>query len=112
MEENKLVKAIERLSDAIENLADSMGNSPLKKPSTPTPTPSKPTVALPPQVRVGECITLKVLSVGREPTQGISFFEGSKVIINGGGTFLGKTIDVEVVRVHPTVMGFLLFCKI
>jgi len=52
---------------------------------------------------MGECITVKVLEKGRTPSQ---------VIINGGGEFVGKEIDVQVIKVHPTNMGFLIFCKI
>jgi len=109
-----LIEELQKLRLSITKLTISMENSspsPQKIPLTPLMERSSPLLT-PPSVKVGECITVKVLEKGKTPSQAISFFEGAKVIINGGGEFVGKEIDVEVIKVHPTVIGFLIFCKL
>lgn len=68
--------------------------------------------ALKPLQDTGEYITIKVQRVGKEPRQGVGYLEdGTMVVINGGGNFIGKTIEAQVLSVKHTSSGRMIFCN-
>ncbi len=68
--------------------------------------------ALKPLQDTGEYITIKVQRVGKEPRQGVGYLEdGTMVVINGGGHFIGQTIDAQVLSVKHTSSGRMIFCN-
>lgn len=65
-------------------------------------------VALP-----GERKTVKVLQKGSSPKQGVGYLEdGTMVVVDGAARMIGRTVEVEVTRVHQTVAGKMLFGEI
>ncbi len=68
--------------------------------------------ALKPLTQTGEFIRIKVQRYGKEPRQGVGYLEdGTMVVINGGGKFLGETIDAQVLSVKHTSSGRMIFCN-
>lgn len=58
----------------------------------------------------GENIEIKVQRYGKEPKQGVGYLEdGTMVVINNGGDFIGETIDVQVISVKQTSAGRIIF---
>lgn len=58
----------------------------------------------------GENIEIKVQRYGKEPKQGVGYLEdGTMVVINNGGNFIGETIDVQVISVKQTTAGRIIF---
>ncbi len=69
--------------------------------------------ALKPLTDTGEIIQIKVQRHGKEPNQGVGYLEdGTMVVINGGGDYIGKTIDVTVLSVKHTSSGRMIFCNV
>lgn len=69
--------------------------------------------ALKPLTQTGEIIHIKVQRLGKEPNQGVGYLEdGTMVVINGGGDYVGKTIDVNVLSVKHTSSGRMIFCNV
>lgn len=65
-------------------------------------------VALP-----GERKSVKILQKGSSPKQGVGYLEdGTMVVVDGAARLIGKTVDLEVTRVHQTVAGKMLFGEI
>lgn len=65
-------------------------------------------VALP-----GERKIVKVLQKGSSPKQGVGYLEdGTMVVIDGAAKQIGKTVEIEVTRVHQTVAGKMIFGEI
>lgn len=68
--------------------------------------------ALKPLTKAGENISIKVQRYGKEENQGIGYLEdGTMVVINGGGDYIGQTIDVQVLSVKHTASGRIIFCN-
>jgi len=68
--------------------------------------------ALKPLQDTGEYITIKVQRIGKEPRQGVGYLDdGTMVVINGGGNFLGQTIEAQVLSVKHTSSGRMIFCN-
>jgi uncharacterized protein YacL len=68
--------------------------------------------ALKPLMHTGEQITVKVQRYGKEPRQGVGYLEdGTMVVINGGGQFIGETIEAQVLSVKHTSSGRIIFCN-
>lgn len=68
--------------------------------------------ALKPLMETGEYISIKVQRYGKEPRQGVGYLEdGTMVVINGGGNFIGQTIDAQVLSVKHTSSGRMIFCN-
>lgn len=68
--------------------------------------------ALKPLMQTGENIKIKIQRHGKEPRQGVGYLEdGSMVVVNGGGEFLGETIEVRVLSVKHTSSGRIVFCN-
>jgi uncharacterized protein YacL len=68
--------------------------------------------ALKPLMQTGEYIKIKIQRYGKEPRQGVGYLEdGTMVVVNGGGNFIGDTIDAQVLSVKHTTSGRMIFCN-
>jgi len=68
--------------------------------------------ALKPLTQTGEFIKIKIQRYGKEPRQGVGYLDdGTMVVVNGGGKFLGETIDAQVLSVKHTSSGRMVFCN-
>ncbi len=68
--------------------------------------------ALKPLMQTGEKLKIKIQRFGKEPRQGVGYLDdGTMVVVNGGGDFIGETIDVYVLSVKHTASGRMIFCN-
>jgi uncharacterized protein YacL len=68
--------------------------------------------SLKPLMQAGEKIKIKIQRYGKEPRQGVGYLEdGTMVVVNGGGAFIGDTIDALVLSVKHTSSGRMIFCN-
>ena len=68
--------------------------------------------ALKPLMQAGENIKIKIQRYGKEPRQGVGYLEdGTMVVVNGGGQFIGENIDAQVLSVKHTSSGRMIFCN-
>ena len=68
--------------------------------------------SLKPLMETGEMIKIKVQRYGKEPRQGVGYLDdGTMVVINGGGNFIGGVIDAQVLSVKHTSSGRMIFCN-
>lgn len=68
--------------------------------------------SLKPLMQAGEKIKIKIQRYGKEPRQGVGYLEdGTMVVVNGGGAFIGETIDALVLSVKHTSSGRMIFCN-
>lgn len=67
---------------------------------------------LKPLMQTGEIIKIKIQRYGKEPRQGVGYLEdGTMVVVNGGGDFIGDIIDSQVLSVKHTSSGRMIFCN-
>jgi uncharacterized protein YacL len=60
----------------------------------------------------GEDIRVAITKEGRESNQGVGYLEdGSMVVVQGGRTLIGGTVDVVVTSVVQTSGGRMVFAK-
>lgn len=65
---------------------------------------------LSPPVMPGDIINVKIVKKGKEPYQGIGFLvDGTMVIVEGGESYIGRTVKVKIHNVKQTSSGRLLF---
>lgn len=68
--------------------------------------------ALKPLMQAGEHIKIKIQRYGKEPRQGVGYLEdGTMVVVNGGGEYIGEVIDAKVLSVKHTSSGRMIFCN-
>ncbi len=68
--------------------------------------------AMRPLTQAGENLTIKVQRYGKEIKQGVGYLEdGTMVVINGGGDYLGETIKAQVLSIKHTSSGRMIFCN-
>jgi uncharacterized protein YacL len=68
--------------------------------------------ALKPLMQTGEFIKIKIQRFGKEPRQGVGYLDdGTMVVVNGGGNFIGDTIEAQVLSVKHTSSGRMIFCN-
>jgi len=68
--------------------------------------------ALKPLMQAGEQIKIKIQRYGKEPRQGVGYLDdGTMVVVNGGGDFIGETIEAQVLSVKHTSSGRMIFCN-
>lgn len=68
--------------------------------------------ALKPIMQTGEYIRIKIQRIGKEPKQGVGYLDdGTMVVVNGGGSRIGETIEVKVLSVKHTSSGRMIFCN-
>lgn len=66
--------------------------------------------AIKPAFLPGEEVRVKVVQQGKEPGQGVAFLDdGTMIVVEGGGTFLQRELNVTVTRVLQTVAGRMIF---
>ncbi len=106
---DKLIR-LAKLSDA-----DILTNDAIAQPTTdgvkiiPLPSLSK---ALKPLMQTGELLSIKIQRTGKEPQQGVGYLEdGTMVVVNGGGDFIGQGIRTRVLSVKHTAAGRMIFCN-
>ena len=69
--------------------------------------------SLRPSVMTGDTITLEIEREGTEPGQGVGFLDdGTMVVIEGGGSLLGQTVEIEVSNSMRTSIGRMLFGRV
>ncbi len=69
--------------------------------------------ALKPLMEGGELIRIKIQRYGKEPRQGVGYLEdGTMVVVNGGGDYIGDTIEARVLSVKHTTSGRMIFCNV
>lgn len=68
--------------------------------------------ALKPLMQTGEFIKIKIQRYGKEPRQGVGYLEdGTMVVVNGGGDYIGEIIEARVLSVKHTTSGRMIFCN-
>jgi uncharacterized protein YacL len=68
--------------------------------------------ALKPLMQAGEQIKIKIQRYGKEPRQGVGYLDdGTMVVVNGGGDFIGEIIEAQVLSVKHTSSGRMIFCN-
>lgn len=68
--------------------------------------------ALKPLMQAGEQIRIKIQRYGKEPRQGVGYLDdGTMVVVNGGGDFIGEIIEAQVLSVKHTSSGRMIFCN-
>lgn len=66
--------------------------------------------SLKPLTPAGETITIKIQRHGKEPKQGVGYLEdGTMVVVNNGGEYVGEVIDTQVISVKQTTAGRIIF---
>jgi len=69
--------------------------------------------ALKPLVLPGEVMTVKVIKEGKEHAQGIAYLDdGTMVVVDNGGKYIGKNLQVVVTSVLQTAAGRMIFSSI
>ncbi len=69
--------------------------------------------ALKPLMQQGESLKIKIQRHGKEELQGVGYLEdGTMVVINGGGEFVGETVSTRVLSVKHTASGRIIFCNV
>jgi uncharacterized protein YacL len=64
-------------------------------------------------MQTGEQIRIKIQRYGKEPRQGVGYLEdGTMVVVNGGGAFIGEVVDAQVLSVKHTTSGRMIFCNV
>jgi len=60
----------------------------------------------------GETVEIKIIQEGKEPGQGVGYFEdGTMVVVEDGRRLIGATVKVVVTRVLQTVAGRMVFAR-
>jgi uncharacterized protein YacL len=68
--------------------------------------------ALKPLMQAGEHLRIKIQRYGKEPRQGVGYLDdGTMVVVNGGGDYVGEVIDTQVLSVKHTSSGRMIFCN-
>lgn len=61
----------------------------------------------------GEMIEVKIIHIGKDPTQGVGYLpDGTMIVVEEGFSFLGKEIKAEVSRVLQGSAGRMIFSKL
>ena len=66
--------------------------------------------ALKPALLPGDSLSIKLITEGKEPGQGVGYLDdGTMVVVEGGARMVDSEVDVSVTRVLQTVMGRMVF---
>lgn len=69
--------------------------------------------SLRPPIPKGEVLSIKIQRLGKEPKQGIGYLDdGTMVVVNGGGDFLGKNVRTQVLSQKYSSSGKIVFCNV
>lgn len=70
-------------------------------------------IALKPILPQREAIKVKIQRLGKEADQGIGYLEdGTMVVVNGGGGYLGEFVASYVLSIRQTATGRMMFCNV
>ncbi len=68
--------------------------------------------SLKPLSQTGTMFDIKIQREGKDPGQGVGYLEdGTMVVVNGGGPYIGKTIKCHFVSLKHTQSGRMIFCN-
>ena len=68
--------------------------------------------AIKPAFLPGDEVHVKVVQQGKEPGQGVAYLDdGTMIVVEGGGSYLQRELDVTVIRVLQTVAGRMVFAQ-
>jgi TRAM domain len=60
----------------------------------------------------GEEISIRLIQEGKDPTQGVGYLEdGTMVVVEGGRSLVGQTVDVVVTKILQTAAGKMIFAR-
>src|SRR5579859_33017 len=66
--------------------------------------------AVKPILLPGEDMSIKIMQDGKEVGQGVGYLDdGTMIVVEGGRSYMGNTVDVTVTRVLQTVAGRMIF---
>jgi uncharacterized protein YacL len=69
--------------------------------------------ALKPINESGEMLEVKIQRYGKEPRQGVGYLtDGTMVVVNGGGEFVGADVQAQVLSVKHSSAGRMIFCNV
>jgi uncharacterized protein YacL len=69
--------------------------------------------ALRPLEQSGDCFPLRVQRYGKEEHQGVGYLDdGTMVVVNGGGDYIGDEISCRILSVKHTAAGRMIFCNV
>lgn len=69
--------------------------------------------SLKPLMEAGETMNVKIQRFGKEHRQGVGYLDdGTMVVVNGGGDFVGEHIPTKVLSVKHTASGRIVFCNV
>jgi len=69
--------------------------------------------ALRPSVVTGDTLAIEIEREGTEPGQGVGFLDdGTMVVVEGAGSMIGETIEIEVASAMRTSIGRMLFGRV
>ena len=69
--------------------------------------------ALKPAVLPGESLRVKVIREGKEQEQGVGYLDdGTMIVVEGGRSLVGATVDVEVTSVLQSPSGKMIFSRV
>ena len=69
--------------------------------------------ALKPVVLPGEALTVSIIKEGKESGQGVAYLDdGTMIVVEGGRTHVGGTVDAIVTSVLQTVAGKMIFANL
>ncbi len=69
--------------------------------------------ALKPIETSGDCLTLRIQRFGKEEHQGVGYLDdGTMVVVNGGGDYIGQEIESRILSVKHTAAGRMIFCNV
>lgn len=68
--------------------------------------------ALHTEVAAGERLEVELVKAGREAGQAVGYLaDGSMVVVDGGASLIGKTLEVEVASILPSAGGKIVFAR-
>lgn len=68
--------------------------------------------ALKPTTTIRERLQVKIQRYGKEKTQGVGYLDdGTMVVVNGGGEFMGQIISARILSSKHTPAGRMVFCN-
>lgn len=60
----------------------------------------------------GEVLKIKIMHLGKEPSQGIGYLDdGTMVVVESGADLIGQTAEVKVTKALQIPAGRMIFCK-
>lgn len=61
----------------------------------------------------GQNQTLKIASSGSNPGQGVGYLtDGTMVVVDNAAQFIGQTVEVEIIHLHQTSAGRMIFARL